>query len=116
MNSNVLKKTIWCVAIIVLLSAFLLINHYTPYVADDYNYLTHEVFGTDVKITGISNIYNSVKGYYLNWSGRILGHFLTTLFSFMPKYIFDILNTFAYMAATYLIYAICNVKKKVSDE
>ena len=41
-----------------------------------------------------------------------MGHFLTTLFSFMPKHIFDILNTFAYMAATYLIYAICNVKKK----
>lgn len=107
-----IKKSLWFLTIFSLFFAFFLMNYFKLYVADDYNYLSHKVFQSESSITGINSIYHSVLNYYLNWSGRILGHFLTTLFSLMPKYIFDLLNTFAYMGATYLIYAICNVKKK----
>lgn len=106
------NKSIWIMSIIVLTVAFFLMNYFTPYVADDYNYLTYKIFSSDKKISGVLDIYRSVSNYYFNWSGRIIGHFLTTVFSFMPKYIFDILNTFAYMAVTYFIYAICNTGRK----
>lgn len=91
MNKKLSKKLFWFLTVLTLFFSFFLMNYYTPYVADDYNYLTHEVFGKDVKITGISSIYNSVVNFYNNWSGRILGHIFATLFSLMPKHIFDIL-------------------------
>ena len=38
------NKSIWIMSIIVLTVAFFLMNYFTPYVADDYNYLTYKIF------------------------------------------------------------------------
>ena len=80
-----IKKSLWFLTIFSLFFAFFLMNYFTPYVADDYNYLSHKVFQSESSITGINSIYHSVLNYYLNWSGRILGHFLTTLFSLSKR-------------------------------
>ncbi len=104
------RKNLDCIFIIITLIIsvfFVIINHYTRFFADDYNYMTHTIFNTDQTISDFGDSIQSLKNYYFNWSGRIEGHLFTTVFSFMPLLLFDIINTLAYIFLVLLIYKFC---------
>lgn len=66
---------------IIILSIFLL-NYYTPYYADDYNYMYSFALGE--RITNIRDIVPSMVAHYESMNGRIVLHFLAQLFLIFP--------------------------------
>ena len=76
------------------------LNHLTPFVADDF--LKYKV--------GIEHLHNwsdfvsYLYGFYTSWGGRIWGELFLQLAVLMPKPMFDMLNTAAYLLFIALIY------------
>ena len=56
------------------------------------------------KITDISDLYKSLKAYYLSWGGRIPGQSLMTFFVWQGKTIFNFLNSLIFLVLIAEIY------------
>ncbi|MFI3237937.1 MAG: DUF6056 family protein [Lachnospiraceae bacterium] len=78
------------------------LNVLTPMIADDYNYCFS--FSSGVRITNLSEIVSSMNGHYYSMNGRIYAHTLAQIFLLMGMGIFDVLNTFAFIALGYCMY------------
>ncbi len=99
---------------IIILSIFLL-NYYTPYYADDYNYMYSFALGE--RITNIRDIVPSMVAHYESMNGRIVLHFLAQLFLIFPPIVFDVINTCGFMAIILLIeFHACGSWKKINAE
>jgi len=99
-----LNKILIVISICVIL-LFLMLNIYTPLIADDYSYSIgiHSVFGI------FPSIYNS----YFNWSGRSVVIFLGQFWLLIGKPFFNIANTLVYCAFILLVqfHITGNIKK-----
>ena len=85
---------------IIAFSMFLL-NYYTPYYADDYNYMYS--FATGERILHIKEIFASMETHYETMNGRIVLHFLAQVFLMFPPIVFDVFNTCGFLAIVLLI-------------
>lgn len=101
-------KWIWGAVILMIFVVFFLLNHFTPYLADDYSYAMHFKWGTNEKMTSFMNFLDSLKYFYGHWGGRIFGYSFMVLASYLSMDLFDLINTLLYLLMTYLVYAICN--------
>ena len=63
----------------------------TPYAADDFRYKLNPL-DNDFTTQIFSDIFNFQIWHYLNWSGRIVAHFLLQLFLVPSKYFFNFFN------------------------
>lgn len=101
-------------AAVVIAASMFVINYLSPYIADDYIGLSHKIWGTDQKIAGFGDFCRSIYNFYLYWGGRVEGTILSTIFTYLPPVVVDLLNTLCYMAVTLLIYLICRGDRKNS--
>lgn len=101
------NRWIWISCVAVIGAVIFLLNFLTPYLADDYSYSVHVIFGTGEKLSSVSDVLLSGKNFYMKGGGRVEGYFFTIAFSYLPPILFDILNTIGYLLATALIYLIC---------
>lgn len=95
------------------------LNFKCPYITDDIHFffvwkdfLPSE---NDKLITSAKDIYISQKNYYYKSGGRVLCHTITFLLLQLPKYIFNIINSFMFVLLGFLIYKLINInhEKKI---
>lgn len=101
-------KWIWFLIITIFFLLFFLMNHFTPYLADDFLYTHHFQWGSDQKITSFSDFVSSAGNYYLQWSGRIYGYCLGIFSYYCSPFLFDIINTLIYLCMVFFVYRIIN--------
>ena len=84
---------------------FLVLNIYTPLVADDYSY--------SLGIHSVSDIFASIYDSYFNWNGRCVVIFLGQFWLLAGKPFFNIANTLVYCAFILLVqfHITGNIKK-----
>jgi len=99
-------KTVFIVLIVLLFTQMLLLNFFTPL-----------IIGDDYKYSGSTSILDALRNEYIRymtWNGRSVTLFLLRLLLMMPKYVFNVLNSFAYIILTLLMYKYANTKNKPS--
>lgn len=94
----------WIFAVGILFLSFLAMNVLTPYVADDYGNLPE--FASE-GTSSFGEMINTALKSYQNWGGRFTASLFTAIFACLPAFLFDVLNTLAYLLVTALIYLIC---------
>lgn len=104
------KKTIFYLMTIGFGFAILLFNLLTPMLADDYSY-TFSWYDRS-SITTLWGACLSMYAHYFSWGGRIITHFIATVFLLIGKPVFNIFNTAAYCWLAYLIYRYASVHAK----
>lgn len=82
----------------------LLCNFLTDFFVDDFTYIYS--LETGKKITGFFQIFGSVKAHALTMNGRVVAHFFAQLFLFLPKWVFNIVNSLVFSGLIFLIYKI----------
>lgn len=94
------KKRLFAVDICSIVLVFALmwvLNSMLPYISDDMHFkfiwIKFEVSEGDGLVTNLKDILISIKNYYSLSGGRALLHFLCYLFVYLPKWIFNILNS-----------------------
>jgi len=84
--------TICCVCIVLF---FLMLNIYTPLIADDFSY--------SIGVNSIGDIFISQFNHYFNWGGRSVAHFFAQFWLLVGKPIFNIANAFIYGFFIFLV-------------
>ena len=69
----------------------LLLNLHTPLMMDDYDYSFS--WATGERLAGLGDIAASQAAHYRLWGGRSVVHFLTQLFLYLGKPVFNLANT-----------------------
>lgn len=102
----------WQLRMLILVSGFLIfvLNCWTPLFADDYSYSFSRITGEPM--SGFMDMVLSMYDHYMGWGGRILTHFLASIFIFLPKWIFNILNTAVYLAFAWYLYKFATIHSK----
>lgn len=77
-----------------------ILNYYTTLIVDDYNYS----FCFGHRTTCIMDILQSQYHHYFEWGGRVVVHTIAQFFLMYDKAVFDIANTFAYLAMILVVY------------
>ena len=96
-----------CVLLISFVCIFIF-NHYTPLSTDDYSY------GLEVRQAhgSLLQLLLQEKNQYFSWNGRSIVHFLLRVFLSLPTGIFKILNSFAFVGLSLLMYLNIDHRKK----
>lgn len=107
---------------IALFCAMFFLNYCTPYLNDDYiyfNIFSEKGIGKfillsikDQRVENVHDIVESMKAHYNVMNGRVLIHSVVQLVLLIPKIVFDILNSAAYVALMLLIYKHCKGNRK----
>lgn len=92
------QQTIIFIGIIFLM--MLLLNIFTPLLADDYGYS----FGLNGKVQNIVDVLEKQINHYFTWGGRSVAHTIAQTFLIFPKGIFSVFNAIVYTLLVYLIY------------
>lgn len=97
-----ISKKQWFVFILIIsFLMILLLNCFTPLIADDFNYS----YGlNDKRIDSVSDIFKYQKHHYMTWTGRTVVHCIAQFFLMYPKWVFNIFNSLVYLLFIYLIY------------
>ena len=103
------QQTFIILAIIFII--MLILNIFTPLIADDYNY--KYIYGTNHKVlvNSIFDVFISQYNHYLLWGGRTVAHLIAQIFLIFPKIVFDICNALCYTGIVYLIYYLATEKQ-----
>lgn len=96
------EKLLFFLIIILIVIGMYTLNHYTTLIVDDYVYSFSRVTGN--RITNITEILQSEYNHYFTWGGRIIVHTIAQFFLMIDKAVFDIANTFAYLAMVLVVY------------
>lgn len=104
LDSHNSKVHIACVIAVTFLIGvlFYILNFYTPLYADDYSYSF--AVDTGERITSASQILGSQIAHYFGTNGRAITHSLAQLFLLLGDSLFNVLNTFFFVALIYLLY------------
>lgn len=100
------SKWIWVLIITILFILFFLMNHFTPWLADDFLYTHHLQWGSSQVIASLSDFAASARNYYLQWGGRIYVYCLGTLSYYCSPFVFDVINTLIYLCMVFFVYRI----------
>lgn len=105
-----LKKN-WPIALLLLaiMGCVFILNISTLISPDDYSY-AYTIAGEDLKITSISEFFNSAKNIYMGWTGRIIPHMLVGVFMTTSLVPLKILNTILF--AVLLVYVSKFISRK----
>ena len=93
-----------CLNLILIFLIILVLNILTPIIADDFGYSLNL---DKERLRGLKDIINFQIVHYNYWGGRSIAHTLVQIFLYLPKGIFNILNSFCFTYLIYLIYKIC---------
>lgn len=87
--------------------SMLLLNIFTPLLADDYSYS----FGVDGRIHNLFDIIERQIQHYFSWGGRSVAHTIAQIFLMFPKFLFNISNAVLYTLVIYLMYFLAKPMK-----
>lgn len=76
----------------------LLLNLLTPFLSDDYGYLAEVE-----KAGSFFDLFRQEYHQYLTWNGRSVAHFLLRVFLYLPRPVFKIANSLAFVCLSVLI-------------
>lgn len=97
------------IILVIIFFLFLVLNILTPIIADDFGY----ALNLDKNhLRGIKDIINFQIVHYNTWGGRTIAHTIAQFFLMLPKWIFNICNSFCFTYLVYLIYKISKNNKK----
>lgn len=99
-KSKYLRVAFFAALVILAGKLMLKLNHLTPFVADDF--LKYKV-GIE-HLHSWSDFVAYLYGFYMGWGGRIWGELFLQIAVLMPKSMFDVLNTAAYLLFVALVY------------
>ena len=71
-------------------AVMLVLNHFTPYLADDFTF-SYSFADRDV-LSSPFILLRSLYYHYMEWSGRVVVKFFAQLFTIPPKWVFDVCN------------------------
>ncbi|PWM78793.1 MAG: hypothetical protein DBY32_04795 [Phascolarctobacterium sp.] len=95
-----IEKFLFALVILLILVGMYILNHYTTLIVDDYGYS----FSLGHRTKGIMDILESQYNHYFAWGGRVVVHTIAQFFLMFDKKVFDIANTFAYLAMVLVVY------------
>lgn len=87
-----------------------LCNSLSMYVADDFQYMYS--YATNERITRFSQIFPSMVVHTQQMNGRFVSHFLAQLFLMLPKFIFNVINSFFFTMLVFIIYKLARIKQE----
>lgn len=96
------QKLIFFLILIVSGGIMLVFNFLTPMLADDYSY-TFSWYDRS-SITTLSGAFLSMYAHYFSWGGRVITHFIATVFLLIGKPVFNIFNALIYTWLCYILY------------
>lgn len=99
------NKILFTTILLISFICIFLLNFNTPLTGDDFDYSF--VYQTDRFVENIGDIIESQVIHYHIWGGRNVVHFLVQLFILIGKNIFNVLNSFAFVALTFVTYLHC---------
>ncbi len=102
MQSKRNRIFLWGIVLFVCFSILLFLNILTPLISDDYAYLF--VYGHDIQITSLEDIFHSQVNHYYLWGGRSVVHGIAQALLLLPPYVADFLNALVYIGYVFLIY------------
>lgn len=105
-------KLIFGISIIVVFGFILLLNIKYPLYADDWVYLMR--FPGDAAIRNFSDILITQYHHYFNWGGRTIAHIIAQSLLLIGSPYNDILNSFAYISISLLIYYISKSERSTN--
>lgn len=108
--SNKVYYILWFVFVVIVFIGIYLANVNTPLIGDDYFYMY--ITNTNDKINSFTDIFKSQITHYLTINGRFIVHILVQTFLWLGKPLFNVVNTFAYIILTFIIYFHCVGLKK----
>lgn len=110
-KEELFKKIQLAINILTIVGVFAYILYLTascPYITDDWHFkFVWRAFrpdGNDTRVTGLSNIIDSMKNYYNMSGGRVICHFITYVFVNINKNIFNIINAVIFVLLGIIIY------------
>lgn len=80
--------------------SILLLNIFTPLIADDYGYS----FGVNGRLHSFIDVIEKQIQHYFTWGGRSVAHTIAQTFLLFPKILFSIANSCVYLLLIWLIY------------
>ncbi len=83
----------------------LVLNLLTPMLCDDYRYAFS--FATGERITGVGQIFPSLAAHGHVLNGRYAPHFFVQLFTMLPEWCFDVVNTLVFLLLVLGVYRLC---------
>lgn len=106
-NKNIFIAVVFCV-----LGIMYFFNTYTPLIADDYG--AFFVYGSGERLETFWQVFESAYNYWFAWGGRVVASVFWNTSLLLGKPIFNVFNTFAYLAFVFLIYFHSLKKVKVN--
>lgn len=119
------------IAVIAIICAIIFVGMYflninTPLAADDFPYryifteqqedskyvIDGDFFFIGEKVSSVKDIFESMRVHYSTMNGRVVIHSLVQLMLYLGKPVFNIANSFVYVAVMLLIYRHCVGKRK----
>lgn len=89
------------ITVVAVFCGMLILNLYTPYIADDYQFKF--IFGTALPLKNGADAALSVRNLYMQWTGRSVAHSIAFLFLLGNKLIFNIFNTVVFVVLVLLM-------------
>ncbi len=112
------SKVLLAIVAVIVLAVIFVFNRLFPLFADDWVYsfiFENSFFDHSLKpIESVSDIFVSQYNHYFLWGGRNVVHLIDQFLLSINPFVCDLLNSLAYIALIYLIYAIANYGRKVN--
>ena len=102
------SKIIFYGICVVIFTFAITLNHYTPYLADDFTYM--QSFLTKDSIRTIADLLASMKIHYFCMNGRTIAHTFDQILMLTPKFIFNIINSLMFVLLFVLINKLASKK------
>ena len=87
---NKIKKSTYAVVFILIFFFALILNYWTPYIADDYAYMFSWMDAE--RITSFNQLIPSIYAHAFSMNGRLVPHFIVQFFMLFPKMVFNVVN------------------------
>ncbi len=105
-------RAAWFGILLFVFAAMLVLNHFTPYLADDFTFSYSFADRDDLSSPFI--LFRSLYYHYIEWSGRVVVKFFAQLFTIFPKWIFDLCNAAMFTLLGFVLCRLGEVEKKAS--
>ena len=105
METRKAKKAVFLVTVAVSFIAILIYNFFTPLMSDD-------LLVDSSAYKNIWDIFAAEYKQYMTWNGRSVLQIIMRIFTLLPKYVFDIMNSMCFVALMLLIYLNAVGKKR----
>lgn len=107
---NIIKKLAKIGLLLLIMISIFLLCKSVLLSPDDYNYTFVQGMSDGTKVDSISNIIQTGKYFYANWTGRVLSHVLIGIFRNIPSIFYEIINTIVFVIFIITIDKVLNKK------